>query len=264
MYDIVDIGCNLTHARFDHDRQAVLDRAEDAGVCGMILTGTSIRHSQKAAQIAANYPYFLYSTAGIHPHDAKEFGGEATIQTLRTLLNQKHVVAVGECGLDFDRNFSTPKDQERCFQAQLDLAVEVQKPVFLHEREAAPRFIEMLQPYATRLNGAVVHCFTGTRETLIKYIDMGVHIGITGAICDPRFAHLRDLVQLIPLDKLMIETDAPFLTPKDLRPRPADNRNEPAYLIHVLKTVAACMGKPVADVADATTENARLFFGLDN
>jgi TatD DNase family protein len=170
-------------------------------------------------------------------------------------------VAIGECGLDFNRNYSPHPDQEKWFVAQLELGLELGKPLFLHSRDAHPRFAEIVKHHGIR--NAVAHCFTGGKEELHAYLDLGLHIGITGWICDERRGrHLVELVRDIPRERLLLETDAPYLTPRDLRPQPKARRNEPAFLPHILGAVAAALGRPAAEVAAETTRNAVAFFGL--
>jgi TatD DNase family protein len=259
---LVDIGVNLTHAAFDVDRQQVIDRAIAAGVQRMILTGTTVEGSQEAQTLASLYPGRLYSTAGVHPHDVRHCDA-GTIPRLRELAAQPEVVAIGECGLDFNRDYSPRPEQEQWFEAQLQLACELLLPLFLHERDAHRRFMEILKPYRDQLTAVVVHCFTGNADELRTYLDWDLHIGITGWICDERRGlHLQESVPLIPLNRLMLETDAPYLTPRTLRPKPKGGRNEPAFLLHVLQTVAGAIAKPVEEVAHATTETAYQFFNL--
>lgn len=258
---LIDIGVNLAHKRFDKDRDDVVARAHTAGVETMVVTGVNLQGSQEALQLCETYQG-LVTTAGVHPHYASTFD-EATALSLRSLLSDERVVAVGECGLDFNRNFSTPHEQETCFAAQLELATQVGKPLFLHQREAAPQFLAMIKEHRDQLKSGVVHCFTDSEEDLRGCLDLDLHIGITGWICDERRGtHLRDLVRIIPEDRLMIETDAPFLLPRTIRPRPKSNRNEPMWLPKVLETVAECLGKTPEEVAERTTAVAREFFGL--
>lgn len=265
MHELIDIGVNLTHRSFARDRDAVIERARAAGVGTLILTGTSVAHSREALALARRHPGVLYSTAGIHPHDAKSATPE-TLRELRTLASQTEVVAVGECGLDFNRNFSPPAVQEQIFAAQVALAVELGKPLFLHERDAHEAFVAILDRAAGGGGLAVpvvVHCFTGSRSSLDAYLRRGYSIGITGWICDERRGReLQQLVRHIPLDRLLLETDAPFLLPRDLQPKPAEGRNEPSTLAHIAAVVARCMGRPLAEVAAATTANARRFFRI--
>jgi TatD DNase family protein len=204
----------------------------------------------------------LYATAGVHPHNARSCD-QRTIATLRELLAHPEVVALGECGLDYNRNFSPRPVQDRWFEAQLELAVETQRPLFLHERDAHAPFLALLSKYRPRLKAAVVHCFTGTLEEARAYLDLDLHLGITGWINDDRRGQpLRQVVRQLPLDRLMLETDAPFLLPRDMLPRPKEGRNEPAYLPHVLRRVAEAMGKTAEEVAHETTQTARRFFAL--
>lgn len=259
---LIDIGVNLGHASFNTDRKKVIESAFAAGVSKMISTGTSVKSSREAHDLASRFPENLYSTAGVHPHNAKNCNNE-TIKELRDLANYKEVVAIGECGLDYNRDFSPRPLQDRWFEAQIELACELKMPLFLHERDAHTRFVEILSSYKTQFDGAVVHCFTGNGEELNAYLDLGLFVGITGWICDDRRGlHLRDLVRRIPLERLMLETDAPFLTPRDMQPKPKDGRNEPAFLPHVLRAVASCLGKSTDEVAEATTKTARAFFRI--
>jgi TatD DNase family protein len=260
VHELVDIGANLTSKAFRADLDQVLARARAAGVGQIVVTGTSAALSAEAADLAAARG--LYATAGIHPHVAEQ-STAADHQAVRDLLAHPRVMAVGECGLDYNRNFSPPASQIACFEVQLALAAETGKPVFLHERDAADAFLAILRDHRPRLARAVVHCFTGDRRTLEQYLAMDLHIGITGWICDERRgAGLRDLVALVPRDRLMLETDAPYLLPRDLPSPPRDRRNEPAFLPRVLAAVAAAQGRTPEQVAAETTATARAFFGL--
>ncbi|MDV2857345.1 3'-5' ssDNA/RNA exonuclease TatD [Oceanimonas sp. CAM02] len=259
---MIDIGVNLTSSQFDKDREAVLARAHAAGVTGLILTGTSLTESRAVAELAAERPGFCYATAGVHPHDAKTFD-DTTLNELRELATQPQVVAVGECGLDFNRDFSPRPRQEAAFEAQLALAAELQLPVFMHCRDAHERFMAILSPWRDRLPAAVLHCFTGTEDELNDCLALDLHIGITGWICDERRGReLQRLVSLIPPERLMMETDSPYLIPRDLSPRPASRRNEPAYLPHIAGRIAACRGEHTAELIAATTATSRRFFQL--
>jgi TatD DNase family protein len=257
---LVDIGANLTHPAFHADLPEVLARAQAAGVAQAVVTGTSVQESTAALALAkANES--LYCTAGVHPHNARECD-DSTIPALRVLAQQPKVVAIGECGLDFNRNYSPHPDQEKWFEAQVALAVELGKPLFLHSRDAFERFHSVMSRYKNQVKG-VAHCFTGEKAELHAYVDLGLYIGITGWICDERRGtHLLQLVRDIPQDRLLLETDSPYLTPRTMRPQPRARRNEPAFLTHVLRTVAAALGKEPARVAEETTRNARTFFGL--
>ena len=256
---MIDIGANLAHEACRHDVDEVLSRARDAGVERIVVTGTSVEESRRAVQLAEARG--LHATAGVHPHHARACGPQ-TITELRKLAVHPRVVAIGECGLDFNRNYSPHPDQEKWFIAQLELGLELGKPLFLHSRDAHPRFAEILRHHCVKK--AVAHCFTGEREELKAYLDLGLHIGITGWICDERRGrHLLELVREIPPERLLLETDSPYLTPRDMRPQPRARRNEPAFLVHIAKAVAAARGRPLEEVAAQTTRNAIAFFGLD-
>ncbi len=260
--ELIDIGVNLTNDRFRHDLDNVLARAAAVGVTRMVATGTSITGSAAALALAAAHPNTLNATAGVHPHDARHWDA-ASIDRLTELLDDPRAVAVGETGLDFNRDFSPRPDQERAFEAQLELAAALNLPVFLHERDAHHRLMAILGRYRPRLPGAVVHCFTGTGQELDAYLDLDLHIGITGWICDERRGqHLLDLLPQIPPQRLMLETDAPFLLPRTLRPKPKGGRNEPAFLPHILTAMADRLGIATEQLAQATTATARRFFGL--
>lgn len=260
---LVDIGLNLGHDSFDHDRDEVIAAALRAGVAHMVITGSTLASSRSAIGMARSNPLQFRATAGVHPHHAREFPDDA-IAELRELLLAPEVGAAGECGLDYFRDFSPRADQDRVFRAQLELAIETGHPVFLHQREAHDAFVAILRDYLPRLRGGVAHCFTGDERELRDYLDMGLSIGITGWICDERRGrHLRDLVRSVPLDRLMIETDAPYLLPRDLQPKPRSRRNEPKYLRHVFDTVTSCRDEPAERVAAATTRNALAFFGFE-
>ncbi len=262
---LVDIGVNLTHASFSKDMQGFLARARAAGVWQMVLTGTSVGCSEAALQLAAELDADatrLFCTAGVHPHHASEWQ-PASAASLRALLREPRVCAVGECGLDFNRDFSPRPQQQLALEEQLALAAELQLPVFLHEREAGQRLAEILRDWRDRLPAAVVHCFTADREDLYRYLDLDLHIGITGWICDERRGtHLHALVRDIPAGRLMLETDAPWLLPRTLRPRPKHGHNEPAFLPLVLQEVARHRGETPEVTAAHTTATARQFFGL--
>jgi TatD DNase family protein len=262
MKSLVDIGANLAHDSFDDDRDEVLQRAADAGVSRIVVTGSSDESNEKAAQLAEKHPGVLWSTAGVHPHHASDYSGDSDA-LIRRLATGGRIVAVGECGLDYFRNFSPRDAQLAAFRAQLDIAAETGLPVFLHQRDAHDDFVEMLEPMLPKLSRAVAHCFTGEHESLREYLALGLYIGVTGWICDERRGkHLKDIVSIVPDDRLMIETDAPYLLPRTIEPKPKTRRNEPMYLPEVLRVVAEARGQSEAHVAKMTAENAVTFFGL--
>ena len=255
---LVDIGANLTHASFRDDLPQVVERARKAGVAQIVVTGSAVDESLAAAKIAGQFG--LHATAGVHPHHARDCG-PSTIPALRDIAAHPRVVAIGECGLDFNRNYSPHPDQEKWFVAQLELGIELGKPLFLHSRDAHPRFYEILEHH--KIQRAVAHCFTGEKEELHAYLDLGLYIGITGWICDERRGRrLVELVRDIPRERLLLETDAPYLTPRDLRPQPKARRNEPAFLPHILNAVARALGRPAEELAAETARNAVRLFGL--
>lgn len=259
---LIDIGANLTHDSFDTDRDSVVQRALEAGVTTMVLTGGSEQGSRDAVTLAETRPGTFYATAGVHPHHASEYNDDVH-ETLRQLQMHDAVVAVGECGLDYFRNFSPVEDQRLAFQRQLDLAEENGLPVFLHQRDAHDDFMDIMMSAMNRISRAVAHCFTGDGDQLQDCLDLGLYIGITGWICDERRgSHLSDIVSMIPLNRLMIETDAPYLLPRSLDPKPKSRRNEPMHLAEVLRVVSAAMDKPEQEIAEATTANAKLFFAI--
>lgn len=255
---IIDIGVNLMHRQYDSDRESIIQAAYEKNITPLIITGTNVRESKKAQTFAEKFEGKLFSTAGVHPHDAKTCNSN-TINELRNLAKKKYVCAIGECGLDYDRDFSPRDVQKLWFEKQIELAEELNMPLFLHERAAFKDFYDILSKHKNIK--AVVHCFTGTGAELQGYIRLNCYIGITGWICDERRGkHLRSLVKLIPIDKLMIETDAPFLVPRNMSIK--TNRNEPAYLRHILNDIAKCMGKSPDELAKAVTLNTKEFFNL--
>jgi TatD DNase family protein len=261
-YSLIDIGANLGHDSFDHDREEVISQAKAAGLSAIIVTGTSVANSQKAAQLAAQHPGYLFSTAGVHPHDASGFTS-ATPRQLQALAQEPQVVAIGETGLDFYRDFSPHAAQEIAFAEQLALAAQLQMPVFLHQRDAHARFLPILKEQRDALPNGVVHCFTGTREELHDYLDLDMYIGITGWVCDERRGqHVQELLQDIPRNRLLLETDAPYLMPRTIKPKPASRRNVPANLGWVVAMVATCLQLPQVEVADLSSRNAIDLFKL--
>lgn len=264
---LIDIGVNLTNSSFHDQQAAVVERALEAGVTQMVLTGTSLAVSEQALELCQQLDpsaAHLFATAGVHPHDAKAWDA-ASEHRLRQLLAEPRIRAVGECGLDFNRDFSPRLQQEKALEAQLALAAELHLPVFLHERDASDRLLAILKGYRDHLTGAVVHCFTGERDVLFAYLDMDLHIGITGWICDERRGtHLHPLVGNIAGGRLMLESDAPYLLPRSLRPKPKNGRNEPAFLPEVLREVALHRGESAEHTAAHTTATARAFFQIQS
>ena len=264
---LIDIGANLTHASFAHDLDDVLVRAQARGVAQIIVTGADAGGSRAALKLARAQPGRLFATAGVHPHHASGFDADVEA-LLRDYHAQPEVVAVGETGLDYYRDLSPRAAQQFAFERQLGLAVECGKPLFLHQRDAHADFLACLDNMldsssGDRIGRAVVHCFTGEKIELFDYLDRDFYVGVTGWICDERRgAHLRELVKNIPANRLMLETDAPYLMPRDIKPQPSHRRNEPMYLAHICAQVARDRGEDMAVTAANATATAREFFGL--
>jgi TatD DNase family protein len=258
---LIDIGINLTHDSYDADRAAVLERAQAAGVVQMVITGSTLESSRRALELARAHPRRLFATAGVHPHHAAELNADRLTE-LEELARSGEVVAVGECGLDYFRDFSPRDAQRRAFAAQLEVALRLGKPVFLHQRDAHADFIGILREHSPSWRG-VAHCFTGVAEQLTSCLELGLAIGITGWICDERRGtHLAALMPQIPAERLLLETDGPYLLPRDLKPKPASRRNEPAYLPQVAAAVARARGETVESLARSSSAAARALFGL--
>jgi len=260
--EFVDIGANLTNRSLMKDLDGVIDRAVDAGVRQIVVTGTNIDESSKAIELCYRYPDQLVCTVGIHPHHASDCMSE-TLTSLQSLSENACVRAIGETGLDFNRNYSPRDDQINAFRQQLELAVSLHKPVFTHQRDAHDTFVEILREYRERLSKVVVHCFTDSESALLDYLELDCHIGITGWICDERRGlELQQLVGLIPGDRLMVETDAPYLLPRDLPVKPSSRINEPAYLPHIVESIARHQGKDIDQLASECLDTSQLFFNI--
>lgn len=269
---LIDIGANLLHEQFAHDLPEVLDRAHCAGVERIVITATTLEAIPaitafiKTHRHRADWPR-LYSTAGVHPHDAASTADDFE-KVLAQWLEHPDVISAGEAGLDYHRGFSPRDVQRRVFTAQIALARETDKPLFVHDRESAGETLELLEKNAIKPERVVIHCFTGTEAELEAYLAAGFWIGITGWVCDKRRGEpLRRLVPSIPLDRLLIETDAPYLLPHDLpaetgRTRSRSRRNEPAHLGHIARTLAQLMAIDADELISTTRANALEFFCL--
>ena len=245
-----------------HDLDAVIERAGNAGVKQIIVTGTSIEDSSQAIRLCRQYPDQLLCTVGVHPHHASDWTPDSA-GILRDLADNACVRAVGETGLDFYRDFSPHDDQIEAFRRQLELAITLNKPVFSHQRDAHPVFIDILREYRDKLVNILVHCFTDNRAALSDYLDLDCHIGITGWICDERRGtELAQLVKYIPDNRLMAETDSPYLLPRNLPQKPASRINEPAYLPHIIKSIAHFQNRPADQVAAECLKTSQLFFDI--
>lgn len=260
---LADIGVNLADKRFASDLDDVMQRARAADIAAQVVTGTSLQSSAHAQALSERYND-LWCTAGLHPHQASEFS--ATLMSeLRQLAQHPRVCALGETGLDFNRDFSPRPIQEQAFNAQLELAAEMALPAFLHQRDAHDHFLAILREHRDYLSRVVVHCFTGTREELFDYLDLDCYVGITGWVCDPKRGQtLQKIIGNIPLNRLLIETDSPYLTPKNMVGKPPrSGRNEPALLPWVARQVAESYPCDLETITACTWTNSLEFFALN-
>jgi TatD DNase family protein len=264
---LIDAGVNLVSTQFQADIDDVLLRAQQAGLSHLLAIGTDLPGSSRCIALCRQYAGYVVATAGIHPHCAD--GADAdTLNQLRDLIACPEVVAVGEMGLDFNRNFSTTDNQLRVFEAQLQLAGDSNKPVYLHERDAFAAQIALLRNYRKSLSGGLVHCFTGDKAQVRAYLDLDFYIGITGWVCDPRRGEeLREAAAYIPRDRLVLETDAPYLLPRHLGKSelaliPQRRRNEPCLLPQIAAYLAELLACPVDELIATTAGNTRKLFGL--
>jgi TatD DNase family protein len=253
-----DAGVNLLDSRFDVDD--VISRAVSAGVKKLCIITTHPNEWDAAKALYERYPDTCCYTVGVHPHNAKDVT-EDDLERLKLLAQHEGVVAIGECGLDFNRNFSPKDTQISIFKAQLSIAVDLEMPVYLHERDAFSQQVACLRPVLPHLKAGIAHCFTGTYEQMKSYIDMGLFIGITGWVCDEkRGQDLRDAVTHLPLERLIVETDAPYLYPKTLKPR--KRNNEPAFLPHIGEQLSNLMGVSTQTLQDSSYANTCTLFSL--
>lgn len=264
---MIDIGLNLASEQFNKDREIVIKNAFSKNVSGFILTGTSAKASENVLELSKQNIDTMRCTAGVHPHDAKSWNTSKAI--VEKLIKDEIVIAVGECGLDYDRMYSTKEEQQLAFKEQLEIAEKSVKPVFLHvrnapgkEKEIMDDFLKIFKPYHERGVRGVVHCFTGSSRMLQSFIGLGLYIGITGWVCDDkRGKDLQNLIRYIPNDKLMIETDAPYLTPKNMPKDLYQRRNEPAFLGYVLEKIAELKRMDNNKLIEITNDNVERLFG---
>ena len=258
---LIDIGANLTHPQLYDQLNRVVENILSSETEAVIITSSNIEDTAIALEIINKYPEIFYTTTGYHPHNAKDFTGEH-ISKINNYCKNEKVIAIGECGLDYYREYSSIEQQIFCFENHLIMAKDNDMPIFLHERQAHRDFTDMLKKYKDYIDKAVVHCFTGQKKELEAYLDLDCYIGITGWISAlDRGKHLHDLVKYIPKDKLMIETDSPYLMPKNL-PFKHDGINQPSYLNYVAETIAECLNKDINYIRDIVTENTKNFFSL--
>ncbi|XP_014355992.1 3'-5' ssDNA/RNA exonuclease TatD [Papilio machaon] len=284
---VIDIGANLTNKKYGRDLDSVIQRAKDAGVQKIMVTGTSVRNSKEALRLTRLYPGTIYSTAGVHPHDAKSMSEEELWAELRQVAAAPECVALGECGLNYTKDFSEPHVQRAVFKRQVELACELQKPLLVHEKAAQEDVLRILEEGGARLPPVVVHSFTGSAEQGLRYLERGCYLALTGYVCKDKAADgVRRLLadRLLPLDRLLVETDSPFMYPNVrasklpphvkacLTERSMNfvnryctfQRNEPCALPAVVELAAGFLGRSAQDVALATAFNALKLFGLSH
>ncbi|KPZ72312.1 Tat-linked quality control protein TatD [Shewanella sp. P1-14-1] len=260
----IDIAVNLLSSRLVADIDTIIHNAAEKNVSPLIVIGSDLSESTDAITLCQQYPMQLLSTAGVHPHQASTWN-EFSKAELQSLVDSEHVVAIGECGLDYNRDFSPRDKQREAFDAQLALAVKLQMPVLMHCRDAHDDFVEIVSQYRQQLPAAVLHCFTGTRDELLACIELDLHIGITGWVCDERRgAELASIVPLIPDNRIMVETDSPYLLPRSMRPKPKSSKNLPQYLPYIVDYIAQLRGQTYEQFSDHCYRNSVNFFNLGN
>jgi TatD DNase family protein len=261
---LADSCFNINHESFKNDLGDILDAANNVGVEYFFCPASKEKEIVDLINLSESYQKNIFCSVGIHPHYASDLK-PSTIQNLQKYLGNKHVRAIGEIGLDYYRNFQSPEIQKKCFNAFLELASTHQYPLFLHHREAFDDFYPMIKNCIGEVPESIVHCFTGTKSELKKFLDLGLYIGITGWVCDPkRGADLREIIKYIPLDRLLIETDAPYLVPKNMVNKPRNNRNEPLFLEHIATNISELLNIDKALLAEETTKNFKKLFRIQN
>ena len=260
MHEIADIACNFTSERFDKDLDDVINRAITNKITKFALICSRLNDLEKLLEIYNRFTKDMYFTIGVHPHHANEINDEY-LNRLKEAIKDNNPHAIGETGLDFYRNLSTYEEQIYAFEEQIKIAIDTNKPLFLHQRDSHDDFIKILRKYSADFNKAVVHCFTGTQKQLDDYLELDCYIGVTGWICDEkRNVELRKTIKNIPLERLMIETDCPYLIPKNLHDKPKNNRNEPCNLNHIVAEIAMLMALDEENLRKETLRNTEKFF----
>ncbi len=254
---LIDTHCHLTFEPLDADVAAVVQRSREAGVTGWVTVGTSLEDSRKAVELAGQHEG-MHAAVGVHPHDAKD-AGEAALAELRQIAREPRVVAIGETGLDFHYNFSKQLDQKRVFAAHLEMARELSLPVIIHSRNAFDETLDILDRHGEGLKGVVFHCYGGTAEQAGLLLAKGYYISFTGVVTFKNAAQTRDAAKVVPLDRLMVETDCPYMSPVPVR---SQKPNEPALMVHTARFLAELKGVSPDELAQATTQTAVSFFGL--
>jgi len=260
MHELFDIACNFTSDQFNKDLDETIERAINNNVSKFLIVSASLGDHKKIQEIYKKYTSNCIFTLGTHPHHASEINDDE-IKKMRALIQELNPSAIGETGLDFFRNISTYEEQLFAFDEQIKLAIEFNKPLYLHQRDAHEDFVKIIKKYKNDINKGVVHCFTGTKKALDDYLELGFHIGLTGWVCDERRnVELRKTIKYIPRERLLIETDSPYLIPRNLENKPKTNRNEPQYLPHIANEIAGLMGITKNNLIDITYKNSMDFF----
>lgn len=255
--NLIDTHCHLTFEQFGTDVEPVIQRSIAAGVTGWITVGTALQDSRKAVELTARFEN-MSAAVGIHPHEAKSADQKA-IAELKELAKNKKVVAIGETGLDYHYDFSTPQQQRDCLIRHLEIAAEMNLPVIIHSREAFDETLKILESNGEGVNKVVFHCFPGSVEQAKAVLDKGWYISLTGVVTFKNAEKARGVAKTVPIDRLMIETDSPYMTPEPMRKQKV---NEPALLVHTAKFIAGLRGMEQAEFAEQVTATTRQFFSL--
>ena len=255
--ELIDTHCHLTFEQLAEDVDAVVARSKAAGVVGWLTVGTDPQQNRKAIELADRFEN-MYAAVGIHPHDAKNVIADILTE-LKELAQNEKVVAIGETGLDFHYNFSNQSDQKRAFAAHLKIAKELNLPVIIHCREAFDETMEILDRFGQGLKGVVFHCFSGSAQQAKIVLDYGFYISFTGVVTFKNADITRQAAKIVPADRLMLETDCPYMSPEPMRKQKI---NEPALMLHTAKYLAELKGMDLADFANAVTATSKAFFGL--
>lgn len=253
---LIDSHAHLDDRRYDDDREEMLVRARERGVTHIVNVGYDLESSRRSVQLAEKHE-FVYAAVGIHPNDAYK-APDDVIEILRDMATHPKILAIGEIGLDYYRNFSSKSIQKEMFTKQIELAIELNMPIIVHDREAHGDTMDILRRYKGKVEG-VLHCFSGSWEMAAECIDLGFYISIAGPVTFNNAKKLRDIAEKVPLDRLLVETDSPYLTPEPFRGR----RNESGYVYFVAEKIANLREMAVEDLALAAAENTlRLFKGM--
>ncbi len=253
---LIDSHAHLDIQDFDNDRAEVIDRAVNGGLTNIITIGIDLDSSLSAMEIARKHD-FIYASVGFHPHNANKFDSKA-LDSLVQIASGNKVVAWGEIGLDFYRLYSPKDDQVRTFRQQLETAEDLNLPVIIHDRDAHEEVFEILKKMGKGKRKGVIHCFSGDRDLAEAFIELGYYISIPGTVTYNKASHVREVAAGIPMECMLIETDAPFLTPVPKRGK----RNEPLFVTHTAQEIARLRNIDFEEVARRTAENARILFGL--